>query len=155
MSEPSPTPSDREIVEQQIGPYRATTDRAASDESYRALIGFVPPRVQARVAVQGALDPQGFDMIEALRAHLMNPPCFDTKTSQLMLFGMLLTQLSDAAHLHATAARRAGATWEELNAVIGLCFIFRGMSAANRGTEIIAGMARKEREAAAGAGSPG
>jgi alkylhydroperoxidase/carboxymuconolactone decarboxylase family protein YurZ len=67
----------------------------------------------------------------------MYPKCFDTKTAQLMLFGMLLVQLSDAAHLHARAALRAGATWEELSAVVGLAFLFRGLSAANRGAQII------------------
>jgi len=151
-----PTP-DREAVEALIGPYRATTDRTESDDFYRSLLGFVPPRIQARVLVQGALDPEGYDLLEQTRAHLMYPSCFDTKTAQLMLFGMLLTQLSDAAQLHAIGARNAGATWEELNAVVGLCFLFRGLSAANRGTEIIAGMARREYEAAANgapAGAP-
>jgi alkylhydroperoxidase/carboxymuconolactone decarboxylase family protein YurZ len=145
---------DREAVEAAVGPYRAATDRAASDESYRALLGFVPPRIQSRVLVQGALDPRGYDLTEELRAHLMYPPCFDTKTAQLMLFGMLLTQLSDAAQLHAIGARNAGATWEELNAVVGLCFLFRGLSAANRGSEIVATMMRREYEASQNGSSP-
>jgi alkylhydroperoxidase/carboxymuconolactone decarboxylase family protein YurZ len=139
---------DKAAIEAAVGPYRAKTDRAAMDETYRQLLGFVPPRIQSRVLVQGALDPGGYDLTEQLRAHLMYPPCFDTKTAQLMLFGMLLTQLSDAAQLHAIGARNAGASWEELNAVVGLCFLFRGLSAANRGSEIIAGMIRREHETA-------
>jgi 4-carboxymuconolactone decarboxylase len=141
-----PTP-DKVAVEALIGPYRAETDREESDELYRGLLGFVPPRIQARVLVQGALDPEGYDLTEQIREHMMYPDCFDTKTSQLILFACLLSQLSDAAQLHAIGARKAGATWEELNAVVGLCFLFRGLSAANRGTEIIAGMARREYEA--------
>ena len=31
--------------------------------------------------------------------------------------------LSDAAHLHAPAAHRAGATWEELSVVVNLAFL--------------------------------
>jgi 4-carboxymuconolactone decarboxylase len=143
-----PPAPDKEAVEALIGPYRAKTDRADSDGLYKELLGFVPPRIQARVLVQGALDPDGYDITEQMRGHFMYPKCFDVKTAQLMLFGMLLTQLSDAAQLHAIGARKAGATWEELNAVVGLCFLFRGLSAANRGTEIIAGMARREFEAA-------
>lgn len=143
-----PPAPDREAVEALIGPYRATTDRAASDQTYKDLLGFVPPRIQARVAVQGAIDPEGFDLTEQIRAHLMYPKCFDVKTAQLILFAVLLAQLSDAAQLHAIGARKAGATWEELNAVVGLTFLFRGLSAANRGTEIIAGMARREHDAA-------
>jgi len=113
------------------------------------LLGFVPPRIRARMAVTGALDPELLDMQEALRAHAMYPACFDTKTAQLMLFGMLLMDLSDAAQLHAIAARRAGASWEELQAVVSLCFLFRGLSAANRGAEILANLAKCEHDAPA------
>jgi len=79
----------------------------------------------------------------------MYPKCFDVKTSQLMLFGVLLMDLNDAAPLHAIAARRAGASWEELQAVISLCFLFRGLSAANRGAEILANLAKREADASA------
>jgi 4-carboxymuconolactone decarboxylase len=143
-----PPAPDKEAVEALIGPYRAKTDRTESDNLYKDLLGFVPPRIQGRVLVQGALDPEGYDLTEQIRQHMMYPKCFDVKTAQLMLFGMLLTQLSDAAQLHAIGARKAGATWEELNAVVSLCFLFRGLSAANRGAEIIAGMARREHDAA-------
>jgi len=54
---------------------------------------------------------------------------------------MLLMDLNDAAALHAIAALRAGASWEELQAVI-ICFLFRGLSAANRGAEILANVGR-------------
>jgi 4-carboxymuconolactone decarboxylase len=145
-----PPAPDKEAVEALIGPYRAKTDRTESDNLYKDLLGFVPPRIQGRVLVQGALDPEGYDLTEQIRQHMMYPKCFDVKTAQLMLFGMLLTQLSDAAQLHAIGARKAGATWEELNAVVSLCFLFRGLSAANRGAEIIAGMARREHDAATG-----
>jgi len=86
------------------------------------------------------------DLQEQIRAHGMYPKCFDIKTSQLMLFGMLLMDLNDAAPLHGIAARRAGASWEELQGVINLCFLFRGLSAANRGAEILANIAKREEE---------
>lgn len=113
---------------------------------YSELIGFVPPRIQARTDLLARLDPETLRMQEELRARLMYPSCFDTKTAQLMLFGMLLMDLSDAARLHAIAARRAGATYEELNAVVGLAFLFRGLPAANRGAEVIQEIARLEKE---------
>ncbi|WP_200855938.1 carboxymuconolactone decarboxylase family protein [Thermus scotoductus] len=115
-------------------------------ERYRELIGFVPPRIQARTDLLARLDPETLRMQEELRARLMYPKCFDVKTSQLMLFGMLLMDLSDAARLHAIAARRAGATYEELNAVVGLAFLFRGLPAANRGAEVIQEILRMEEE---------
>lgn len=115
-------------------------------DRYRELIGFVPPRIQARTDLLARLDPETLRLQEELRARLMYPSCFDVKTAQLMLFGMLLMDLSDAARLHAIAARRAGATYEELNAVVGLAFLFRGLPAANRGAEVIQEIRRMEEE---------
>jgi 4-carboxymuconolactone decarboxylase len=111
---------------------------------YTELIGFVPPRIQARTDLLARTDPELLALQEATRKHAMYPKCFDVKTSQLMLFGMLLVQLADATRLHAIAARRAGATWEELNAVVGLAFLFRGLSAANLGAQIIQEIAASE-----------
>src|SRR5579863_5626272 len=111
-------------------------------QRYVELIGFVPPRIQARTDLLARVDPEFLSMQEAIRAHAMYPECFDTKTAQLMLFGMLLVQLSDATHLHARAAYRAGANWEELSAVVGLAFLFRGLSAANLGAQIIQELAK-------------
>ena len=139
---------DAQAVAEKIGPYadsRATLEERGA--IYKELLGFVPPRIEARLAVTGALDPDLLDLQERLRAHAMYPRCFDVKTAQLMLFGMLLMDLSDAAQLHALAARRAGASWEELQATVSLCFLFRGLSAANRGAEILANLAKREKEA--------
>jgi len=138
---------DTEIVKKKIGRYADT--KATLEERgaiYQELLGFLPPRIEARLAVTGALDPELLELQERLRAHAMYPKCFDIKTAQLMLFGMLLMDLSDAAFLHALAARRAGASWEELQATVSLCFLFRGMSAANRGAEILANLAKREND---------
>ena len=113
---------------------------------YEELIGFVPPRIEARLNVTGALDPDIVDLQEQMRAYAMYPKSFDVKTAQLMLFGMLLMDSSDAAQLHAIAARRAGASWLELQETINLCFLFRGLPAANRGAEILANMANREEQ---------
>jgi alkylhydroperoxidase/carboxymuconolactone decarboxylase family protein YurZ len=137
---------DSQVVQETIGPYADPgTPLAERAAIYQELLGFVPPRIEARLAVTGALDPELLDLQERLRAHAMYPKCFDVKTAQLMLFGMLLMDLSDAAFLHALAARRAGATWEELQATVSLCFLFRGLSAANRGAEILANLAQREK----------
>jgi 4-carboxymuconolactone decarboxylase len=141
---------DAKAVRERIGAY---ADKVASiDERnaiYRELIGFVPPRIEARMAVTGAIDPALLDLQERMREHAMYPRCFDVKTAQLMLFGMLLMDMSDAAQLHAIAARRVGASWEEMQAVVSLCFLFRGLPAANRGAEILANVAKREADASA------
>ena len=134
MSEPSssaPLP-ERQISDEHVQEYR---------DFYVELLGFVPPRIQARTDLLARVDPELLSMQEELRRHCMYPECFDTKTSQLMLFAILLTNLQDAAKLHALAAYRAGASFEELSAVVNLVFLFRGLSAANLGAEILQGLA--------------
>jgi alkylhydroperoxidase/carboxymuconolactone decarboxylase family protein YurZ len=132
-------------VRECIGTY---SDEKASYEEragiYEELLGFLPPRIEARFVVTGALDPKMLDLQEQIREHGMYPKNFDVKTAQLMLFGMLLMDSSDAAILHGIAARRAGASWGEMQDTVNLCFLFRGMSAANRGAEILANIADRE-----------
>jgi alkylhydroperoxidase/carboxymuconolactone decarboxylase family protein YurZ len=118
----------RQLSDEQVQQYR---------DFYTELLGFVPPRIQARTDLLARVDPELLAMQEQIRAHCMYPKCFDVKTVQLMLFGMLLMNLQDAAKLHATAAYRAGATLEELSAVVSLAFLFRGLSAANYGADVL------------------
>ncbi|NIE82307.1 MULTISPECIES: carboxymuconolactone decarboxylase family protein [unclassified Burkholderia] len=122
-------------------------EAARRARTYLDMAGFVPPRVQTRLAVTGALDPTMLSLQEAARDHALAPACFDEKTTQLMVFGIMLGQLNDAAQMHGIAARRAGASWEELQAVINLCYLFRGVPAANRGADMLAAIAMREAEA--------
>ena len=126
---------DFQISPEQLQEYR---------DFYTELIGFVPPRIEARTDLLGRLDPELLAMQEEIRKRAMYPPCFDVKTAQLMLFGMLLMGPHDASKLHGIAARRAGATWEELSAVVNLAFLFRGLSAANYGAQVLQEIARAE-----------
>ena len=124
---------ERKIPDEQVEEYR---------DFYTELLGFVPPRIQARTDFLARLDPELLTMQENLRRHCMYPEAFDVKTSQLFIFAIMLTNLQDAARLHALAAQRAGATWEELTAVVNFVFLFRGLSAANLGAEILQGLAK-------------
>jgi 4-carboxymuconolactone decarboxylase len=126
---------ERKLPDEQVEEYR---------NFYIELLGFVPPRIQARTDWLARLDPDLLQMQEELRRHCMYPDCFDTKTSQLFIFAIMLTNLQDAAKLHALAARRAGASFEELTAVVNFVFLFRGLSAANLGAEILQGLAKAE-----------
>jgi len=129
-----PRSSDAELVE----PLR---------DRYRDLLGFVPPRIDARLRQLGALDAEMLVAQEEARRRAMYPDCLDQKTVQLMLFGMLLILLRDAAVTHGIAARRAGATWKEMQAVVNLAYLFGGLSCANRGGEYLEKIAAREAEA--------
>lgn len=107
------------------------------EKRYVDLIGFVPPRIQHRVALGLEVDPGLLEQVEELRARAMYPKSMDTKTAQLILFAVLLSQVSPASEYHARAAVRAGATREELHDVAGLVFLFRGLPAFNLAAEVI------------------
>jgi 4-carboxymuconolactone decarboxylase len=111
---------------------------------YEELLGYSPPRVEERLRLGLDIDPELVDMVENLRAKAMYPKEFDVKTSQLMLFAILLAQMLPGAHVHALAAVRAGATKAELHAVVALTYLFRGIPAFNSGAEIIAKVFEKQ-----------
>ena len=104
---------------------------------YEELLGFVPPKIDPRVSLGLDVAPETLDAVEAMREKVMYPDCLDVKTAQMILFACLLTNLAPAAKIHAIAAKRAGASREELHAVAGLAFLFRGLSAFNNGAQII------------------
>jgi alkylhydroperoxidase/carboxymuconolactone decarboxylase family protein YurZ len=124
---------DRQIADAEVEAYRAF---------YEELIGFLPPRIRARTDLLARVDPELLEMQEDLRRHCMYPKSLDVKTAQLMIWAIMLTQLNNSARLHGIAALRAGATLEELQAVTNLVFLFRGLSAANLGAELIQSMIR-------------
>ena len=107
------------------------------EKIYTELIGFVPPRIQHRVRLGLEVDPELLDQVERIRTTAMYPECFDTKTAQLMLFGILISHVSPASEFHGRAAKRAGASKAEMHAVAGLAFLFRGLPAFNLGAEVI------------------
>ena len=107
---------------------------------YSELIGFLPPKIEARLPLSEELDPELLELQERVREKAMYPDCFDVKTTQLMLWGILLAQVGQGARWHGIAARRAGASWEELHAVAALAYLFRGLPAMNLAAEIIGDM---------------
>jgi alkylhydroperoxidase/carboxymuconolactone decarboxylase family protein YurZ len=107
------------------------------EKHYADLIGFVPPRIQARLRVSGEIDPAHLRLQEEMRTHCMYPPCFDVKTAQLMLFGLLLMAASEGARFHALAARRAGASFEELHAVAAMAGLYGGLTVLNLASELL------------------
>lgn len=108
------------------------------ERAYEDMIGFVPPKVRARLAVSERIDPETLRIVERWRLDALTPDALDQKTVQLMAFAILLAQGSAAAKNHAHAAAKAGATADELHAAAGIASLFRGIAAFNQGGEIVA-----------------
>lgn len=136
---------DYSHVSSVIGKYQGS-QKSLEERSriYKELLGSVPERITARFHVTGALDPKILDMQEDIRAHAMYPENLGVKMSQLVLFAILLMGSNEAAGVHARAARRTGASYEELQSIVSLVFLYRGLPAANKGAEILAELAQWE-----------
>jgi alkylhydroperoxidase/carboxymuconolactone decarboxylase family protein YurZ len=106
-------------------------------DSYVKLFGSLPPLPAARFAFSGKINPEFLRRAEALRAHAFYSDVFDVKTTNLILFGMLLVEHNPAAQMHALAARRAGATWEELHKVVELASATGALAPANQGSAML------------------
>jgi 4-carboxymuconolactone decarboxylase len=106
-------------------------------DSYVKLFGSLPPLPAARFAFSGKINPEFLRRAEALRAHAFYSDVFDVKTTNLILFGMLLVEHNPAAQMHALAARCAGATWEELHKIVELASATGALGPANQGSAML------------------
>ena len=119
-------------------------DLVAFRDSYVALFGALPALPSARFEFSGETDPQALRLIEQLRAHAFYSDVFDIKTTNLMLFGMLLVEHHPAAQMHALAARRAGASWLQLHKVVELASATGALAPANQGGALLKSLWDKE-----------
>ena len=114
-------------------------------DSYVEMFGALPPLPAARFAFSGEVDPEFLRTGEELRAQAFYNKSFDMKTTQLILFGMLLVEHNQiAATAHAAAARRAGASWQELHTVVELASATGALYPFNQGSALLSGLRDKE-----------
>jgi 4-carboxymuconolactone decarboxylase len=117
-------------------------------DSYAEMFGTLPPLPAARFEFSGDVNPEFLRIAEQLRAHAFYSDVFDMKTTQLILFGMLLVEHNQiAAQAHAAAARRAGASWQELHKVVELAAATGALYPSNQGSALLNGLRDKEQEA--------
>jgi 4-carboxymuconolactone decarboxylase len=113
-------------------------------DSYVELFGMLPPLPTARFEFSGEINPEFLRLSERLRAHAFYSDVFSVKTTNLILFGMLLVEHNPAAQMHALAARRAGATWRELHKVVELAAATKSLGPANQGSSMLKALRDKE-----------
>ena len=119
-------------------------DLAKFRDRYVELFGSLPALPAARFDFSGTVDPQALRLVEQLRDHAFYSDVFDVKTTNLILFGMLLVEHNPAAQMHALAARRAGATWQELHKVVELASVTGSLGPANQGSAMLKTLRDKE-----------
>jgi len=120
------------------------TDLVKFRDSYVELFGLLPPLPSAKFEFSGEVNPEFLRLSEQLRAHAFYSEVFDIKTTHLILFGMLLIEHNAAAQMHAIAARRAGASWEELHKVMELASATKSLGPANQGSAMLKAVRDKE-----------
>ena len=119
-------------------------DLAKFRETYVEMFGNWPALPAARFAFSSEINPDFLRLSEQLRAQAFYSDVFDMKTTQLILFGMLVVERHAAAQVHALAARRAGASWEELHKVVELACATGCLMPANQGFALLNGVREKE-----------
>ena len=114
-------------------------------DAYVELFGTLPPLPAARFEFSGDVNPEFLRLSEKMRAHTFFSGVIDGKTTQLILFGMLLVEHNQTgAMAHAAAARRLGASWEELHKVMELAATTGALGPANQGTALLRDLRAKE-----------
>ena len=113
-------------------------------DTYVELFGVLPTLPAARFEFSGEINPEFLRLAEQLRAHAFYSDVFDARTTQLILFGMLLIEHNPAAQMHAIAARRAGASWQELHKVLELAAATKALGPANQGSAMLKAVRDKE-----------
>ena len=123
-------------------------DLAKFRDTYVELFGTLPPLPAARFDFSSDVNPEFLRLSEELRAHAFYSDVIDGKTTQLILFGMLLVEHNQmGAQAHATAARRLGASWEELHKVVELASTTGAFGPANQGSTLLKTLRDKEQGA--------
>jgi 4-carboxymuconolactone decarboxylase len=124
---------------------KLSADLVKFRDTYVKLFGAIPPMPTARFEFSGEVNPEFLRLSEQLRAHTFFSDVIDGKTTQLILFGMLLVEHNQmGAMAHATAARRLGASWEELHKVMELAATTGALGPANAGTALLKGLRDNE-----------
>lgn len=112
-------------------------DREALRRRYVDMFGELPPLPAGRLRFTAEVAPAFLRHVEDLREGAFDSPFFDAKVVQLLVLSALLARGEQAARWHALAARRAGATWQELQGVVELVSAVSALGPANQGGALL------------------
>ncbi len=122
------TTSEEDSVDAELAALRA---------GYVDMFGVLPPLPAGKFAYLGDADPELLLLVERLRARAFTNDVFDPAITQLIILAIMLAGGGGAAEWHAIAARRAGATWEQLQTVVALATAVSALGPANVGGALL------------------
>ena len=91
--------------------------------------GEVPPVPLERMTSGAKIAPEYNLKQEEMRASALYSDVFDKKTSQLFALALLAGMGTPGCYWHAKAARKYGASWEELYKAVEIATFFKGFNA--------------------------
>jgi alkylhydroperoxidase/carboxymuconolactone decarboxylase family protein YurZ len=113
---------------------------------YVDAFGSLPPVPGERLALSAG---PGLDLnvrMEEMRAAALFGEGLDKKTAQLLAFALLVGSGSQGSIWHARAARRYGASFDELYRTLEIAIFFQGVRALNDGGKVLGQLWKEEHE---------
>ncbi|NQU71769.1 MAG: carboxymuconolactone decarboxylase family protein [Rhodospirillales bacterium] len=114
------------------------------DPYYVESFGEMPPLPAQRMALGAEIAPEFTQVAEEFRALALYSDVLDKKTSQLLAFCLLVSRASAGSYWHAKAARKYGATWQELHKVMEIAALMTGVGAMNEGGQALVRLWKEE-----------
>ena len=115
---------------------------------YEASFGEFPAFPAQRMALGAEIAPEFTRLAEELRAGALYSDALENKTAQLITFALLASRASAGAYWHAKAARKYGASWDELHKTMEIACLMTGVPAMNEGGQALVRLWKEEHEAA-------
>lgn len=116
---------------------------------YEHLFDEMPEFPARRMALGAAISPAYTEKLEDLRAEATFHGPIEEKCVQLMAVSHLAARGSAGTYWHCKAARKFGATWEEIHQAIEISAFFNGFSAINEGGQALVKLYNEEQAMAA------
>ena len=99
------------------------------EKYYYEPYGELPPVLASRIAVGAKLAPEFNLSVETVRANALFSDVLDRKTTNLIVLGILAGAGTPGCYLHVKAARKYGATWEEIFKTAEIAMFINGNKA--------------------------
>ena len=131
----SDTPKLPEDLEAYIEPY------------YIEPFGEMPPIPEKRMATGAVLSPELTRAAEEARKSALFSGVIDDKTAQLFVVALMAGEGSPGLPWHVRAARRYGASWEELYKAVEIAAFFKGFGALQEGGMAVGKLWEEEEQA--------